>query len=469
MSATLSNNAEGGVHGEDVTVYNSGAVSGDAFHEYRRDTGATIKFSNTHARGTMAYEFKTSATPARAEMTWSTFSGAPTVYVRCAFYLSADVVGKTVILINIKDTTNVCAAVVVTSSGKLRVRDATGAYMFESTTSVLYDTWQRLELETVSSAATGQATLRYFSEVDSPHPLETLASTATFNTRPAGMDITYAAFGVLSSGVANVTVYFDDLSFSSSQLAGPVDPHQSLPTILRANAENGSDGTAVTRLNSGDGYTHFFEEVTGTAIYSAEQSAHGALSYKLTPAPGAHTRVEWRSIATSSAALRLYIYFTGFPPAFTEFAHFTTNPFSGTFTNLARFAVNTDGRIHVFDTGGSIWNSSSPLALNTWYRLEMLATLGGTATTGTINAAYYALDNLTSIGNFSTASANLGSTPFGSLRVGKISNNAWTASMYIDDIAVQQNASVFIGLPTPPPVPVAYVGIIPSEGWGVPL
>ncbi len=469
MSATLRNNAEGGVHGEDVTVYNSGAISGDSFHYLIRGTGASITFSNTPARGTMAYECKIAATAAQAKMAWGNFPGGATTYARWALYLPASAAGKAVRCMSLDDNTSDCVTMEVTPTGYFRMWDTVGAVMFVSTTPVLYDTWQRFELQMISSATTGQAILRYFREVDSPHPLETLTSTATFNTRPNGLDVAYADFGILSGSSTNVTVYLDDLAVSSEPLTGPVDAHQVLPTALHATAENGSDTTAVTKLNSGDGSLHFFEEVMGDVTYSAEQTAHESLSYKMTPVSGSHARVEWRSLGTTSAALRLYIYFTGFPPAITEFAHLTTSAYA-TFTPLARFIMNTDGRVHVFDMAGTMWNSTSPLSLNTWYRLEMLATIGATAGTGTINAAYYTLDSTTPIGSFSTSSANLGTTPFGGLRVGKISSNAWATPMYVDDLAVQQNASAFIGPYTPPPsAPVAYLGIIPPEGWGVQL
>jgi hypothetical protein len=465
MSATLRNNAEGGVHGADVTMYNSGAASGDSFTHFNLGSGATVKYSNLHKRGAMAYE--------QSLMQWRTLPPQTVAHIRFALFVPAAVSGTSLRFLEIADDTNACMTLGIRSNNQISLRDNTSANMADSTVTVRHNQWMRFELVVTSHATAGQATLKIFTEADSPYPAEIITTAATFNTRPNNLDISKYNFGIVSFNVANTALYMDDMSVSTNALIGPVDGTLPNPTRLNNTLETGSAGQPVTALNSGDASNHFFDSIStvGTVEYSATQQAHGSLSMRLTGVDGDVTHVLWRQIASSAAAFRVYAYFTGFPSVPMEFAHMTTSLFDS-FTLLSRFALASDGYVQVHESAaagtGAIWTSPAPLSLNTWYRFEMYASLGGTATTGTIEAAYYALDSTTPIASFSSSTAHLGTVNFAHLRFGKLGSSTWSAPMYFDDIAVQQNAVGFVGPYTAPgPVPAAFSGIIPPKGWGV--
>ncbi len=471
MSATLSNNAEGGVDGANVAPLNSGGISGDIITHTYTGSGASLKFSSAVARGALAYEFKTGATATESFMTFLTLPPADIVYMRFAFYMPSSMAGVSLRFLGVGDaalTTGITAG--VRSNGQIIFRNGANTVIANSSTTVKFNQWMRIELKFVLSATVGQVEMNLFTEVDSPYPAERLVSPASFNTLPNDPSTVRYQLGLVGFAVANGALYVDDITLSTAPITGPADATQPANLLLRQGAESGTNGTVVTRLVSGSSDDRFLDDVSGDCTYSDVQTAHGNLALCMQTTDSTATTLSWQQFSTPSVAMRFYAYFTSLPPAATEFAQLATSPYTS-FTLLARFSMRADGYIHVNQhsaAGASpIWTSASPLSLNTWYRFELFASLGGTTTTGTIQAAYYALDSTTAIDSFSTNTAWLGLENFGAMRLGKINVNAWATTIYIDDMALQQNATGFVGPYTAPPTqPAPYPGIIPHLGWG---
>jgi len=469
----LMNNAAGGTNGANVTYYNSGETSGDPWDYINIGAGAAITFSNQNARGGMSYRFSTTATSTQAFFEWQKLATPlSTMFVRFNVFLPAYPAASTR-LCELNDGTNSLLKIGIRSDGILSIRDSSDTSMITTTVPLPVGRWARVEFQGVSSPTNGQIILRTYREVDSPYPTERVTSAASFNTQPGASGFMRIRLGITGINIANTTYYMDDIAVSSADFPGPADAGALAPLLMRNSAETGTNGATISSTNTGDSVNASINIVRGPdpIIFSNAQTAHGALSYRFQPTTGNENFVVWSRAATSAAAMRVYANFAALPASLEEFAQLTTTD-SGTFAALCRFVLTPANKLRLLDAADTIlWTSTASIATNTWYRFEAFAQLGGTATTGTISAEFYALDSTTAIESFSTSTANLGTTNIGFLRVGKVASaSAWNSTFYIDDVAMQQQASGFIGPYTAPSAPPsAYPGIIPQKGWGRPI
>ncbi len=468
MTATFRNNANGGTNGAVVSLYNCGNASGDAWNFLSYGTGATISYVNAPARGGMAYKCTTTATASFCIFNWQALPDQSTYYLRFSVYLPT-LPSSSFRFCEVSDDTSIGLSIGCTSAGRVSIRDYNAAQMGLSTVSLPAGRWSRVELRYVSSATVGQMTLRIYTEVDSPYPAETLTSAASFNTKPNATYITQPRFGI-SSGltIANWTYYIDDIAASDQGWLGPANAAFAPVGAYYNGGEMGTNGTVVTALNTGaTDSTYFYKFVNPSSItFSNAQAAHGSLSYFIQPTSSNESYVNWTCYATQSAAARMYIYLTAFPTDTTEFMQITTSEIS--FDFIGRVALNSTGKVILYDAAGVIWTSTASLSLNSWHRLELYGAIGGSSTTGVLQAAFYSGDGTVALDSFTTSAANTSTAQaIGIMRFGKVTATSYATSFYMDDLAAQSAASGFIGpysgALTPP---AAYAGIIPHLGWG---
>ena len=389
--------------------------------------------------------------------------------MRFYVYLPALPTGGSFRFIELTDGTQAVLSIGCRTDGKLSIRDTAGTSMIVSTLALPLGRWVRLEARVVAHASTGSCTVKLFTEADSPYPAEVMTSTSSFNTAPNGTGIMRARFGIVGSATANFTYYLDDIELNNTGYAGPANPTMAMQKYICNNADFGTNGLAATVQNSSDTNNRFFQDFsqTGQIVYSNAQYAHTPLSYRFDSVSGSDNIMTWRGLHTNAAALRAYGYFTALPGEPQTFAQLVS--YGGGFLQQAWLGIGAGGKVLVYDGSGgaAIWQSPASISLNTWYRFEIFAQLGGTATTGTIQAAYYVLDNLTAEATFSTNTANLGLNPISGARFGKIGTTSYSTPFYLDSVGVQQDASgligIFTGSPAPTPNPA---GIIPHSGWG---
>lgn len=467
MAVTLRNNANGGTNGTTVSLYNCGDASGDAWNYLSYGAGMTISYANAPARGGMAYKCSTGATASNGFIIWNTLPDQSIYYIRFSVYLPA-YPSSSFRFCEVGDDTSIGMSVGCSTAGKVVIRDYNSTQMVASTISLPVGRWVRVELRYVSSASAGQVALRIYTEIDSPYPAESVTSAASFNTKPNATYITQPRFGISTFSIANWTYYLDDLAISDQGWIGPAD-QSFVPSGTYFNGgEMGSNGTVVTAINTGaTDSTYFYKFVNASTItFSNAQAAHGSLSYFIQPTGGNGSYANWTGYATQSAAARMYIYLTAFPSDATEFMQMTTSEVS--FDFIGRLAINSTGKIIVYDASGVIWTSTASLSLNSWQRLELYGAIGGTPTTGTLQAAFYSGDGTTAVDSFSTSAANTGSSQaIGIVRFGKVTSTSYATSFYMDDLAAQSAASGFIGPYSGPLTPpTAFAGIIPHLGWG---
>lgn len=225
-------------------------------------------------------------------------------------------------------------------------------------------------------------------------------------------------------------------------------------TLVTNSAEGQVNTTAVTAANSGGASGTAFSLVAknGTlATFSTDHAMHGSESYKLATINASGCILGWTSYNSASGALRGYLYMPALPDVLTPFVC-AVNTSSA---NMAVLYVYPAGNLSVRNGAGTeVLKSTSTLSAATWYRFELQVTAGASTSTGTLQAAVYAGDGATAVGDchYSSTTTNTGTVNLGSARFGVPQAVTTANTYYIDDLAANDGATSFIGAPGVPPV-----------------
>ncbi len=469
MPFLLTNCADGGANGVDVTTANSGGASGDAWPSKAIDTGNSITFSNTVARGAMSYRISRGAT-GEVSVSWVDLPSVPMIYAR--LYICMPTLPSSSfrpIVFGSTADNSVSWSLGVRTDGKVSIRDAASAQMSVSGSALEVGRWMRIEVAVTVSPTVGSSVVKLYREADSPYPTEVMTSASTFNTQSGGNPIDVVRFGMTQLFAPNYTYYLDDVIVTDAGFLGPAAPAYAPSLVWRNGGGSGANGTLVTIGSSGSATDHYFpviSNVSNQIYHSTAQAAHGTTSYLIQSVSGVSNNLQWRDLYSNTLAARYYLYLTSVPPAATELSQLlVTQP---SYEMLLRMVYMPSGQVLLKDrTGTTIWTSTAALPLNSWIRIEKFAQIGGTATTGTVQFAYYAFDGTTAIDSYSSTTFNLNTNPIDRFLVGRNNSDTWTDPFYVDDIAINQAATGFIGPYTVPSnIHTPYAGKIPPIGWG---
>ena len=228
-----------------------------------------------------------------------------------------------------------------------------------------------------------------------------------------------------------------------------------MAAYLRNTAEGQPDGTGLTAANSGGGSGDPFDAVavsggTTSRTYSADTFAHGNQSYKLQTATDSNTTITiLRNVSGDvTGAISCYVYMPTY--ADTNCLLMSIMDTSGG-TNISTMSVNTDGTVWVSQVGSFIDISpSGTFPTSTWCRIDLVATLGATSSTGRVKAAVTIGDSASPAWSYDSGlTASLGTTKIGSYRWGKLDNTPNIATLYMDDLSSSPGATAFIPAPQP--------------------
>lgn len=223
-------------------------------------------------------------------------------------------------------------------------------------------------------------------------------------------------------------------------------------------AEGGTNGSTVTVANSGGASGNAFDAAarsgTGTLTYSNASSAHGGLSIHVnTPVAADTSFVVWSTGNDADVAARFYLYLNALPSSAVNIL--TVRSASA---QTAVIALNSTNRLQLQNAASGVVNTmTNSLSINTWYRVELQATVGATTSTGSLAYQYFALDDTTPLGSFSTTTTNTGTAPVTTVRFGDSSGSSGFINMLIDDTKVNFGSSVALG-PVANSAPTANAG-----------
>lgn len=223
-------------------------------------------------------------------------------------------------------------------------------------------------------------------------------------------------------------------------------------------AEGGTNGSTVTISNSGGASGNAFDAAarsgTGTLTYSNASSAHGGLSIHVNSPLATDTSfVVWSTGNDANVAARFYLYLNALPSSSVNIL--TVRSASA---QTAVIALNSTNRLQLQNSASGVVNTmTTSLSINTWYRVELQATVGATTSTGSLAYQYFALDDTTPLGSFSTTTTNTGSAPVTTVRFGDSSGSSGFINMLVDDMKVNFGSALALG-PVANSAPTANAG-----------
>lgn len=200
-------------------------------------------------------------------------------------------------------------------------------------------------------------------------------------------------------------------------------------------------GTAVTAANSGSGGA-------GTAFTWVDIVSPSTLTFQSAQRYGASgLSIQLDQSTTSGAALFDFegVGLTGKTWAFRYYIYLTQNPsniarvhtmYNASDAEVSRMSITSGRQLQLRTSANAILATSTALALNTWYRVEVSITAGTTTANGVVTAQVYTLDTATSpLLNYSSNAQNTGTADLGYLRMGRDSGGL-TLDAYFDEFAM---------------------------------
>jgi hypothetical protein len=211
--------------------------------------------------------------------------------------------------------------------------------------------------------------------------------------------------------------------------------------------EGGSVGTTISSGNSGGASGDAFDQVSIGAgsgiVFDNAQVAHGSKSAKITPAAGVSDVLLW-SLSTNRVAARASFYLTALPTA----DLWLMSAYSSG-VRVATFHINAAGKLRVDDASGTtgVWTSAATMPLNQEVRCEHFLIAGSSSSNGTHKFAFYLGDSTTPVETvYLSTAANIGAgLTITDYRIGKINTGPYATAFWVDDPAVNDAATDFIG------------------------
>ena len=221
MALPLSNNAEGGTAGANVTAGNSGGLSGNAFDVVRGTNVPTFSAAQP-AHGALGYLLVQSAAPALTSLDWDTSLGGnqTNVFGRYSVYVPALPAATQYASFVIFDLggTGTCAVIAIADTGKLLLFDAVG--QTNGATNVNIGSQFRVECHLICSATDGVVEVKLWNTLDSAGVPDDVITWTGRNTRASFSAVRHGFDGAtLTSGFQ---MGLDDIYLTTAGYAGPV-------------------------------------------------------------------------------------------------------------------------------------------------------------------------------------------------------------------------------------------------------
>lgn len=244
----IANSFAAGVNGATVSAGGLGTASGWQFDAVSIGTGQSMTYDTSVPFGVFpSVKIVTTATvPVHADWLAASptagrsLTGAQKMWFRVWLQQAANPSSLHQAAEPVTNGTRV-GDIIITTAGKLAIRDTTGTTILTTTSTVPSGSWFRIEGYFLSSATVGQAELQYFSTPFATSPAETLTTTATLNTN--GGIINQFRWGAGTGAQPSLTWWTACPAVSDTGYPGP----NPVPLSLIAGAPASSGFTVVSK------------------------------------------------------------------------------------------------------------------------------------------------------------------------------------------------------------------------------
>jgi hypothetical protein len=231
-------------------------------------------------------------------------------------------------------------------------------------------------------------------------------------------------------------------------------------------AEGGTSGATVTTANSGgtsgDAWSTVDTPSGTSATFQTAAAYKGSRGYRITSgsANGTGASLRWSLEGWTQVRARFYVRFAALPTVEAGLVWLTN---SGNAHLVAGLVLTPSGKFRVLNASyDQVFATSTSVAVNTWYRVELVVVPGTSKSNGTLRFAYAAADGAAAESFASTSVYTYTAGNLGTFYVGKLLG-AWNTNLDLDDLAADdQSSTTFLGAsaasgtpvvvdPTPPP------------------
>jgi hypothetical protein len=429
---------DNGTQGAVISAANSG-TSGDSLSSIvQAGTGNGVYDTAAGLRGT-AGAHVTGALNDTFSMVLSNtsdVSGSAQIYFRILAYPT---VGGA--FFRLRSSTGNVAIFTLSATGVLSIQNSagTGLKNFMSNTSLSLNTVYRLQLQATPNASTtaGYIAGQLYSDSD------TLLDSYSSSSVNAGttLNVQTAQAGKSVSGSDGFDMQFDELAFDTGTVAeiAPVaggGGGGGIVNLKRQTFNVGTEGVTISAANSGtsgDALSGVVQTGSGNGVYSAAAALRGGKGAYVTGALNDVFSIVLANTSDVSGTAQIYFRIPAYPSVGGAFFRLRSSV-----GNIAIFNLNPTGVLSIQDstgTGLKNFNSNTPLALNTIYRLQLQAIPNASTTAGYIAGQLYD-DSDVLIDSYSASNVNAGTTlDVQTAQTGKVVSISDGFSIHVDELA----------------------------------
>lgn len=429
---------DNGSQGVTISTANSG-TSGDSLSQVILagtgdgvyDTAAALRgTSGAHVTGVLNDTFN------MVLSNTSDPSGSAQVYFRIVSYPS---VGGA--FFRLRSSVGNVAIFTIGTTGVVSLQNSAGTTLknFNSNTGLALNTIYRIQLQATpdSSTTAGFIAGQLYSDSD------VLIDSYSASNVNAGttLNVQTAQAGKTVVGSDGFDMQFDELAFDTGTVA-EIPPVAggggggSIPNLKRQTFNNGTEGVTINGANSatsGDALSGVVQAGTGDGVYSSVAALRGGKGADVSGVIGDTFNMSLANTSDVSGTAQIYFRIPAFPSVGGAFFRLRSSV-----GNIAIFSLGATGVVSIQNSTGTTlknFNSNTPLALNTIYRLQLQAIPNASTTAGYIAGQLYNNSDVL-IDSYSASNVNAGTTlDVQTAQAGKVVSGSDDFLMHIDELA----------------------------------
>ena len=427
---------DNGTQGVTISTANSG-TSGDSLSQIiQAGTGAGVYDTAAGLRGT-AGAHVTGVLNDTFNMVLSNtsdVSGSAQVYFRILAYPS---VGGA--FFRLRSSVGNIAIFTISTTGVVSIQNSAGSGLknFNSNTGLALNTIYRLQLQVTPNASTTAGFIAGQLYNDSDVLIDSYsASNVNAGTT---LNVQTAQAGKTVVGSDGFNMQFDELAFDTGTTA-EIPPVAGggggggIANLKRQTFNVGTEGVTISAANSGTSgdAVAILQAGTGNGVYAAAAALRGGKGASVTGILNDTFSIVMSNTSDVSGTAQIYFRIPAYPSVGGAFFRLRSSV-----GNIAIFNLSSTGVLSIQNsvgTGLKNFNSNTPLALNTIYRLQLQATPNASTTAGYIAGQLYDNSDVL-IDSYSASNVNAGTTlDVQTAQAGKVVTISDGFSMHIDEL-----------------------------------